>query len=625
MAGRQRILPVRREYNRWVANQTLEDYALRFTAKSARRWSTPRVAQTAIGAISFLALEAIGGSITLSYGVTNTIAATIVAGILLFLTGMPVARYASRYGVDIDLLTRGAGFGYIGSTVTSLIYATFTFILFAIEASIMSTALEVCFGIPLPVGYVISAVAVIPLVTHGMTRISRFQILTQPLWIGLNILPVGFIAWQNWGSFEVWRNFPGLGSTDPGFDLLEVRRRRFRHPGADAADRRAGRRAALHPGGGHRQARVDRDDAGRPRLGGARRAQAALRLVPGGPGAQPRGAGGARRRARPDVPGRLRLRHSLAGFPAVAHRRLRGGLAAQDQRHERLCRVAGLVELLFPPHPQPSRPGRMADLQRVDRAGADGARHLHGTGEDPRPVLHRRRRLAGLDRRRPHHQQAPRPVAAGHRVQARPSLRHQSGRRRRHGDFGGAGAHLRHRPFRRNGAGAGRLHRACRALHRRAGDRLGHRRQILPGAQAAGALAAARRHPLHRLRSRIRARGYGLLPGLFGADLFAVLLARCALQRSVQAEGTAARAGGSRRGGAAAGVADEPHQPAHRAVCRPAHRVHGADQHRPAARLFPGDHGGARLCRYGGALAMGGLLHPHDHCRHPRLVPGAGA
>ena len=52
MAGRQRILPVRRDYNRWVANQTLEDYALRFTAKSSRRWASGRVAQTAIGAIS---------------------------------------------------------------------------------------------------------------------------------------------------------------------------------------------------------------------------------------------------------------------------------------------------------------------------------------------------------------------------------------------------------------------------------------------------------------------------------------------------------------------------------------------------------------------------------------------
>ena len=75
MAGRQRIDRVRRQYNQWVANQTLEDYALRFTAKSARRWSAARVANTALGAISFLALEAIGGTITLNYGASNATAA----------------------------------------------------------------------------------------------------------------------------------------------------------------------------------------------------------------------------------------------------------------------------------------------------------------------------------------------------------------------------------------------------------------------------------------------------------------------------------------------------------------------------------------------------------------------
>ena len=51
MTARQRIIPVRRDYNRWVANQTLEDYALRFTAKSARQYSPARISQTAIGAI----------------------------------------------------------------------------------------------------------------------------------------------------------------------------------------------------------------------------------------------------------------------------------------------------------------------------------------------------------------------------------------------------------------------------------------------------------------------------------------------------------------------------------------------------------------------------------------------
>ena len=35
----QRIVKVRRDYNTWVANETLEDYALRFTPISFRKWS----------------------------------------------------------------------------------------------------------------------------------------------------------------------------------------------------------------------------------------------------------------------------------------------------------------------------------------------------------------------------------------------------------------------------------------------------------------------------------------------------------------------------------------------------------------------------------------------------------
>ena len=219
MTGRQRILPVRREYNRWVANQTLEDFALRFTARSARRWSALRVAQTALGSISFLALEAIGGTLILSYGFTNTAAAVMVVGLINFLTGLPISYYAARYGVDIDLLTRGAGFGYIGSTITSLIYATFTFIFFAIEAAIMALALQLCFGIPLYIGYGISAVLVIPLVTYGISLISRFQVWTQPAWIVLNLLPLVFIAAHPDTTMSDWTSFGGV-RRDAGFDLV---------------------------------------------------------------------------------------------------------------------------------------------------------------------------------------------------------------------------------------------------------------------------------------------------------------------------------------------------------------------------------------------------------------------
>ncbi|QOZ28010.1 ATP-binding protein [Bradyrhizobium sp. CCBAU 51753] len=221
MAGRQRIDRVRRQYNQWVANQTLEDYALRFTAKSARRWSAARVANTALGAISFLALEAIGGTITLNYGAMNASAAILVVSVIIFLCGLPIAYHAAKSGIDIDLLTRGAGFGYIGSTITSLIYASFTFIFFAIEAVILASALDMCFGIPRPIGYLISAVVIIPLVIYGITLISRFQLWTQPLWIILHIMPFAAIAWANPHSFTEWRKFAGdHGDPSGHLDLL---------------------------------------------------------------------------------------------------------------------------------------------------------------------------------------------------------------------------------------------------------------------------------------------------------------------------------------------------------------------------------------------------------------------
>ncbi len=224
MKATQEVVRVRRRYNQWVANETLEDYALRFTAKSARRWSSARVSHTALAAISFLALEAIGGAITLNYGFHNAIAAVMVVGAIIFLTSIPISYHAAKQGIDIDLLTRGAGFGYIGSTITSLIYASFTFIFFALEAAILSLALELTLGIPLFIGYVISSLIVIPLVTHGITLISRFQVWTQPAWIVLQVIPLLCIAVQSEDALALWEGYqpPSLVENEGGghFNLL---------------------------------------------------------------------------------------------------------------------------------------------------------------------------------------------------------------------------------------------------------------------------------------------------------------------------------------------------------------------------------------------------------------------
>ncbi|HEY4974201.1 MAG TPA: histidine kinase dimerization/phospho-acceptor domain-containing protein, partial [Steroidobacteraceae bacterium] len=74
---------------------------------------------------------------------------------------------------------------------------------------------------PRPVGYLVSAVVIIPLVTYGITLISRFQLWTQPLWIILHILPFAAIAYANPHSFSEWTKFPGEHGDPAGhLDLL---------------------------------------------------------------------------------------------------------------------------------------------------------------------------------------------------------------------------------------------------------------------------------------------------------------------------------------------------------------------------------------------------------------------
>ncbi|MBM4204735.1 MAG: hypothetical protein FJ194_11375 [Gammaproteobacteria bacterium] len=107
MAAPHLIFPIRREYNTFAGNETLEDYALRFTATGARRWSIRRVAATALGATSFLALEVIAAGLTLNYGVSNTVWASFAVSAIIFLIGTPIVIAAAKHGLDIDLLTRG--------------------------------------------------------------------------------------------------------------------------------------------------------------------------------------------------------------------------------------------------------------------------------------------------------------------------------------------------------------------------------------------------------------------------------------------------------------------------------------------------------------------------------------
>lgn len=209
------IVPERRSYNQWVAGQTLEDHAHRQTAVAARHWSTRVVLQTALGASASLVCEVIGATITLFYGVSVSVAAILAGCLLMFIASLPIAVQAARKGLDIDLITRGAGFGYLGSTITSLIYASFTFLLFAIEASIMAVAVQDLTGLGIEFAYVLCAIVVLPIAMQGMRTISRFQIWSQPLWIVLQLIPLAYVFWRGDAVISAWVDFTGIYAPRP--------------------------------------------------------------------------------------------------------------------------------------------------------------------------------------------------------------------------------------------------------------------------------------------------------------------------------------------------------------------------------------------------------------------------
>ncbi|MGE2713636.1 purine-cytosine permease family protein [Mycolicibacterium litorale] len=206
-----------------ATRETLEDYTLRFAPRSYRKWSTGVVGVSALGGIAYLADFAIGANIGIAYGTTNALWGILIFAVVIFLSGFPLAYYAARYNMDLDLITRGSGFGYYGSVVTNVIMATFTFIFFALEGSIMAQGLELGLGVPLWLGYAVSTIVIFPLVIYGMKVLSTLQVWTTPLWLVLMVAPFVYLVVshpESVGQFLAYQGEEGKGGFDLGSTLL---------------------------------------------------------------------------------------------------------------------------------------------------------------------------------------------------------------------------------------------------------------------------------------------------------------------------------------------------------------------------------------------------------------------
>jgi len=203
-----------------VKDERTEDYALEQVPLEARR-SWPGIMNVALGVATAMVFMQMGSMMALTYGSVNALLAEIYATIVAGIFGVAIAYGAARTGLNANLIARGAGYGSVGASLTSLIYALNFVMYFAIEGSIMAAAIHAYIpSIPLWILMVVVGVGVIPLNWYGIRQLDRFQKYSIPIYIVL--LVAGIIASVvSKGAFDHnWLSFMPTGGKIGGLALL---------------------------------------------------------------------------------------------------------------------------------------------------------------------------------------------------------------------------------------------------------------------------------------------------------------------------------------------------------------------------------------------------------------------
>lgn len=169
-----------------LSAEAAEDYAIRKVPYHWKRTPASFVI-VVFGIVTSVFAFALGGQIALSYGMPTLVASLVIG----FAIGAPlaavVAWQTANSSIDSDLLSRGAGYGFMGSTVTAAIYGLNWIMYAGFETAFLGSAVhEQWSAPPLWLLYLVAAAILVPLNWYGVSQMHWIQKWTVPLFfIGL--------------------------------------------------------------------------------------------------------------------------------------------------------------------------------------------------------------------------------------------------------------------------------------------------------------------------------------------------------------------------------------------------------------------------------------------------------
>lgn len=178
-----------------------DDYARTRVPEHAKR-GAGAVLSVLIGFVTAFFFVLVGGLFLNMAGAASTWIALVITFLMLIVLTLIVSGTASREGLTAELLTRGTGFGAVGSVLTTMIYAG-TFVIYAgTEGQILARSIDQIWDLPDKLWFVIVALIFLPMAWNGISSMTKILTWTVPVYLALLV----------WAIVSAWNSNGGMPS-----------------------------------------------------------------------------------------------------------------------------------------------------------------------------------------------------------------------------------------------------------------------------------------------------------------------------------------------------------------------------------------------------------------------------
>lgn len=178
-----------------------DDYARERVPDHAKR-GAGAVLSVLVGFVTAFFFVLVGGLFLNMAGAVSTWIALGISFVMLIVLTLIVSGTASREGLTAELLTRGAGFGAVGSVLTTMIYAG-TFVIYAgTEGQILARSIDQIWDLPDKLWFIIVACIFLPMAWNGISSMTRILTWTVPVYLVLLV----------WAIVNAWNSNGGMPS-----------------------------------------------------------------------------------------------------------------------------------------------------------------------------------------------------------------------------------------------------------------------------------------------------------------------------------------------------------------------------------------------------------------------------